>query len=36
MSFLDAIKVGVEASNNYDRNMSEIKSIFEDDNFNER
>lgn len=32
MSFLDAIKLGVEASNNYDRNMSEIKSIFGDAN----
>lgn len=29
MNFIESIKQGIEASNNYDRNMKEIKSIFD-------
>lgn len=32
MKFIEAIQRGIEASNNYDRNMEEIKSIFNDVN----
>lgn len=32
MKFIEAIQQGIEASNNYDRNMEEIKIIFDEVN----
>lgn len=32
MNFIEAIQQGIEASNNYDKNMEEIKSIFNEVN----